>query len=119
MTPAELKKKTASEAVAWAHDALELGYGEIGAAVDADERTVGRWEGREVVPRARHQAKLEALGELRHLLGIVFETKAEADEWLHTPLPAFRGRTPMSVLRAGRLEQVIEVLATMESGDFP
>lgn len=118
MSPTELEKKAAAEAVAWAHDALELGYSEIGAAVDVDERTVRRWEGREVVPRPRHREKLEQLRELRHLLQAVFESKAEADEWLRTSIPAFRGRTPVSLIRQGKLETVIDALATMEAGAF-
>lgn len=118
MSPTELEKRAAAEAVAWAHDTLELGYSEIGMAVEADERTVRRWEGRKVVPRGRHREKLEQLRELRHLLRAVFESKPEADEWLHTSVPAFRGRTPISLIRQGRLEAVIDVLATMEAGAF-
>jgi hypothetical protein len=117
-TPADLEKQAAAEAVAWAHEALALGYGEIGAAVEADERTVRRWEAREVLPRGRHRARLEELRELRHLLAAVFERKAEADAWLHASVPAFRGRTPISLVRQGRLETVIDVLATMEAGAF-
>ena len=108
MTPAELEKKAAAEAIAWAHEALDLGYAEIGAAVEADERTVRRWEGLEVVPRGRHRANLSA----------VFESRAEADAWLRSSVPAFRGRTPISFVRQGRIETVIDVLATMEAGAF-
>ncbi len=64
MTPIELERAAASDTVAWAHDQLDLGYREIGLAVDADERTVRRWEGREVAPRGHHRAKLEELREL-------------------------------------------------------
>ena len=118
MTPTEIRKKRAAETIAWAHAQLALAYSEIGAAVDADERTVRRWEGREVAPQARHQEKLESLQELRHLLGVVFETKAEADEWMHSSVPAFRGRSPQAMIRRGKLQEVIDVLATIESGAF-
>ena len=118
MSPTELEKQSAAEAVAWAHDALELGYGEIGLAVEADERTVRRWHRRTVVPRGHHREKLEQLRELRHLLRSVFEDDAEADAWLHGSVAAFRGRTPISLVRQGRLGAVIEVLATMEAGAF-
>ena len=118
MTPTELEKKAAAEAIAWAHETLELGYSEIGLAVEADERTVRRWEGQQVVPRGRHRGKLEELRELRHLLKAVFETRAEADAWLHASVPAFRGRTPISLIRLGKLEAVINALATMEAGTY-
>lgn len=118
MAPTELRKKQAAETVAWAHRELALAYGDIGAAVDADERTVRRWEGRTAAPQARHEERLESLQELKYLLGSVFATKAEADEWLHSPLPAFRGRSPIAMIRRGKLGDVIEVLATIESGAY-
>ncbi len=108
----------AAQTVAWAHDTLALSFGEIGTAVDADERTVRRWRGSEVAPRARHQASLEALVDLRHLLGEVFANQPEAIEWLNTPLKAFRGHPPLTMIRRGRLKDVVEVLATMESGAY-
>lgn len=118
MTPVEQEKIAASKTVAWAHDVLALGYREIGAVVEADERTVRRWEGREVLPRARHRVRLGAFRELEHLLKAVFDSKEEANEWLHSPLPAFRGRSPMAVIRSGQLGKVVEVLATIESGAY-
>jgi uncharacterized protein (DUF2384 family) len=118
MSPTELEKRAASDAIGWAHESLDLGYQDIGRAVDADERTVRRWQGREVVPRGRHREKLEQLRELRHLLGVVFEEQANADAWLHVSVPAFRGRTPISLIRSGKLDAVIDVLATMEAGAF-
>lgn len=116
MTPAQLEKIATAEAVAWAHETLDLGYSEIGVAVEADERTVRRWQDCEVRPRAQHRAKLEQLRELRHLLKEVFDLQAEADAWLRSSVRAFRGRTPMSLIRQGKLDLIIEVLATMESG---
>lgn len=118
MALAQLKKQTAAQAVAWAHETLELAYTEIGAAVDADERTVRRWQEQGVAPRGRHQDKLEEILELRHLLSALFPTPAEANAWLHASVPAFRGRTPMSVIRRGKIDRVIDVLATMETGAF-
>lgn len=108
----------AADTVAWAHDALELTFGEIGLVVDADERTVRRWREAEVAPRARHQASLDALVELRHLLGELFESPEAAAEWLNRPIRAFRGQPPVAMIRRGRLKDVVEVLATMESGAF-
>ena len=118
MSPAEREKQAAADAVAWAHERLALRYPEIGRAVDADERTVRRWHGRHVLPRGRHREKLEQLRELRHLLAAVFASQANADEWLHTSVPAFRGRTPLSLIRTGRMETVIDALASMEAGAF-
>lgn len=110
--------KLAAATVRWANETLALTFPEIGAVVAADERTVRRWRGSEVAPRARHQASLEALVDLRHLIEEVFERPEDAAAWLETPLRAFRGHTPLSRLRQGRLQEVVDVLATMEAGAF-
>ena len=122
MAVAALKRqhatRHAADTVAWAHDTLALSFEEIGAVVEADERTVRRWRGAEVAPRVRHQASLAALVDLRHVLSEVFERQADATEWLHTPIKAFRGHPPIEMIRRGRIKDVVEVLATMESGAF-
>lgn len=118
MTDADLRAKRAAETVAWVHNELALGYREIGAAVDANERTVRRWEARAAVPKPRHQEQLQSFQELRHLLQTVFESKAEADEWMRSPLPTFHGHSPLAVIANGRLRDLIEVLATIESGAY-
>ena len=122
MTIADRKRqhdtKLAAATVAWANETLALTFGEIGAVVAADERTVRRWRGSEVAPRARHQASLEALIDLRHLLEAVFPNRDAATGWLETPLRGLGGHTPLSRLRRGRLQEVVDVLATMESGAF-
>lgn len=110
--------KLAATMVAWANERLALTFGEIGAVVDADERTVRRWRGSEVASCTRHQASLEALVDLRHLLEQVFATRGAAAAWLETPLRGLGGHTPLSRLRHGRLQEVVDVLATMESGAF-
>jgi len=118
MSPVELERAAAAATIAWARDELALVYREIGQAVDADERTVRRWVGKEISPKGRHREKIEELRELRHLLAAVFESPEEAEKWLHTSVRAFRGRTPLSVIREGQVQEVIGVLATIESGAY-
>ena len=118
MTPVELQRAVASETVTWAHDDLDLGYREIGLALEADERTVRRWAGREIAPRGHHREKLAELRELRELLAAVFEEEPAGHAWLHSSVRAFSGRTPISLIRRGEVEKVVEVLATIESGAF-
>ncbi len=118
MTPVELRKKIVSEAVSWALDTLKLTQTEIGVALKADERTVRRWAAKEVSPKGHHREKLEKLDDLRHLLSEVFQTQAEANQWLYSRVPALYGRTPISQIRRGQIEEVIAALATIESGAF-
>ena len=63
-------------------------------------------------------ARPEELREVRRLLTAVFGSNTEAEAWLHTSVPAFRGRTPISLIRQGKPERVTEVLTTMESAAF-
>ena len=60
---------------------------------------------------------IERLHELRQLLTAVFGDDATAaQEWLREPVPALRARTPMSLISAGQVDDVIGVLANIESG---
>ncbi len=108
----------AARTVEWARESLAMSAEEIGAAVGATGRTITRWASRTALPRPTHRERIEKLNELRHLLDAVFESRAAAQRWLYTPVPAFRGRTPHSLVRSGRLDDVIGLLAAMESGAF-
>lgn len=113
-----LQAQLAASAVAWAREILELTYPEIGSALEVNRRTVMRWAQSEHAPSLQHLAKLEDLGELRHLLETVFPDREAASEWLHRPVPMLRGRTAMSLIRSGDLREVIGVLAGLEAGAF-
>jgi hypothetical protein len=56
--------------------------------------------------------------ELRFLLETVFPDPEARVEWLHSSVPAIRGRTPISAIRRGQVDDVIGVLAGIESGAF-
>lgn len=95
---------------------LGLSYSELGDVIGGDRRTIYRWRSRESVPSPEHRKRLESVRELQFLLGKVFEDSDRALEWLHRPVPMLRGRTPISRLREGRIEEVLGVLAGLESG---
>lgn len=113
-----LQAQLAANIVAWARENLELTYPEIGDALDVSRRTVMRWAHSEHTPSLEHLAKLEHLSELRHLLDTVFPDPEACAQWLHSPVPALRGRTPMTFIRSGDLQQVIGLLAGLEAGAF-
>jgi putative toxin-antitoxin system antitoxin component (TIGR02293 family) len=118
MSLVQTERRAAADVIDWAHSALALNYGEIGVALKTTERTVRRWRTCKFTPRGAARDRLETLRELRHLLTAVFGTEAAAAEWLHSSVPALRGRTPASLLRTGAIESVIELLATIESGAY-
>jgi|GEM_PF-840688 len=115
---ADLRAQAASNAIQWAHESLQLTYPELGKLLDVSRRTVMRWAQQKNSPRSASAEKLEDLYELRHLLEIVFPDEASANEWLNAPVPMLRGRTPISRILDGQLSDVVEVLATLESGAF-
>ena len=116
---AAMEMKVATRAIEWARTALGLTNAEIGAAVGASERTVIRWLQQAHPPRREHRTRIEKLNELRHLLTSIFgDDEKAAQEWLHEPVPALRGRTPLSLIITGQIDDVIGVLAGLESGAF-
>jgi hypothetical protein len=117
-TAAELQMQVTEQTIAWAHDHVGLSYAEVAQALDTDERTIRRWVHHESVPRVMSQDRLEQLREIRYLLDSCFRTPELGIAWLHHSVPALRGRTPVSRLRAGDFDAVLGVLATMESGAF-
>jgi len=114
----DLAQRHAAAVIDWARSELGLTIAQVAAAIGASERTVARWVAGEAVPSPRHRARLEDLGEMRHLLDAVFENRDAALEWLHASLPALRGRTPVGELARGQRERVLEVLAALESGAY-
>ena len=116
---AVLELKVATRAIEWARSALGLSYAEVGAALGASERTVIRWAQQSHSPRREHRDRIEKLNELRQLLTTVFGGDSTATlEWLHEPVPMLRGRTPLSLIVKGQLDDVIGVLAGLASGAF-
>lgn len=106
----------ANATIDWAHDALSLSYASIAEAIGAHRRSVARWRAGDAVPSLRHRQAMEKLRTLRYLLESVFETTEGATEWLHSSVPMLRGRTPISLLERGAIDEVIGALSAFESG---
>lgn len=100
----------------WAHERLELDYAEIARCLGATRRTIHRWLNRESMPSRKYRDRMEKLRVLRHLLEEVFESHDEALEWMYSPVPMLRGRSPVSVMEEGGLDDVVGVLAGFHSG---
>ena len=110
--------QAANRTIDWAHDVLGLSYEDIGRAVGAHRRSVARWRSREHAPSRRHRQEMEKLRRLRHLLDTAFDDAETARAWLHSSVPALQGRTPISRLEEGEVDEVIHVLAAAQSGAF-
>lgn len=115
-TTSEILTRTTRATIEWASEHLDLSYDQIGSVLSVDRRTVHRWKSAESRPSRRHQESIERLMQIRYLLDSVFRDQEAALTWLHSPVPVLKGRTPLGVLKEGRLDEVIEALATIETG---
>lgn len=118
MATAARELDATQETVDWSHDALGLTYEEIGATLGVSERTLCRSRNGLNLPRRSQRERLEDLRGLRYLLAQVFPQPADRDEWLRSSSRLLRGRTPISLLRQGRVVTVRDALATLETGAF-
>lgn len=116
---AALESQNAARTIEWARSALGLSYAEVAGATGASQRTVIRWAQQTHPPRRQHRQRIEKLNELRQLLASLFGTNATtAREWLHDAVPSLRGRTPMSLIVQGQIDDVIGALTGLEAGVF-
>ena len=115
---AEAKKVAA--AVAWAEREIELTDDEVaGAMGGVSPRTVARW--REELQRPQSSAVIaaETLLVLARAMDAVFGgDKDKMQGWLHEPLLAFRGRTPLRMIVQGDAGRVVTLLANIDAGVF-
>lgn len=88
----------------------------IADAVGATDKTVRRWRNRENAPSLDHRERVEKMSELHHLLREIFGSPDHQREWLHSTVPGLNGRRPISLLREGKIDEVIGLLAAVESG---
>ena len=106
-------------ALKWAEDTLELSDSEVGGALGASPRSVARWRDAVHKPSDRHVQAAERLLELAHALNSVFGSDANRlHAWLHESLPALRGRTPLRMIVSGNIDDVLTILANIDSGAF-
>ena len=117
-TRAVFATQYASKSVAWMRDTLELSNREIGEALGTSSRTVIRWYNRESCPSPSYRNHLEDFAVLRQLLSEAFRTREALHQWLGEPVPALKGRTPLSMILDGNVDSVIELLGTLLAGAF-
>ena len=110
--------KYAKQSVEWMRENLELTNREIGLALGVTSRTVIRWDNLKSSPSSTHREQLGNINVLRHLLSVSFRTEEAMLEWMMTPIPALKGRTPLQSVLKGDLEAVIGLLDTLMSGAF-
>ncbi len=117
---AKAEVQQVAKAVTWAERDLELTDVEIGRALGgASTRTVARWRERAQRPHPPAVVAAESLLALSHALQVVFGNDRERMQaWLHEPVPALRGRTPLRLIAGGEAAKVVTLLANIDAGVF-
>lgn len=110
--------KIAAQLLDWSRSELALSVEEMSEILGASPRSVNRWLARDVPPSGEYSDRIGKLGELRYLLDSVFQDQTSRIGWMHSPLPLLKGRTPLGALRKGGWDEVLGVLAGLESGAF-
>lgn len=111
-----LEKDAAKETIENAHEAFGLNYSQVASMLGVDRRTVLRYRKTKNIPSERVRAQMEKVREIEHLLEEVFNGEILQLKWLYSSVPLLRGRRPVDLLRNGKLDEVLSVLAGLYSG---
>jgi predicted DNA-binding transcriptional regulator AlpA len=100
------------------HDRLGLGWADVAAIVGVNESTVFRWKSRDSDPRPMARTRLIQLQEMMTLLRRLFAGPDLARAWLKEKKPRGLGGsdTPLTVMKAGRIDRVLMLLHTLARG---
>ncbi len=113
---ARVEAEAAAIAVEWARSTLQISVDEIATILEVSDRTVKRWLQHQSGPAAEHRLRLRKLHNLRYLTESVFSSPRAALKWFHTPVRALDGHSPVDAMTEGNIEDVIGLLASLETG---
>jgi putative toxin-antitoxin system antitoxin component (TIGR02293 family) len=113
-----LERETARKTIEESRESFGLNYGDIASALDVTRRMLLRYRKEKNTPSPKVRDRLEALRQISHLLDEVFTDREDALQWLYTPVPLLQGRRPIDLMRKGKLDEVLSVLAGHHSGAF-
>jgi len=113
-----LEKRSAANTIQRANKILGLNFSEVAEALGVQRQTVYRYRKLESVPNAEVQERLAKIREISYLLSEVFIDESAQLEWLYSPVPLLRERRPIDLIRKGKFDEVMSVLAGHYSGAF-
>lgn len=90
---------------------------DIANIVAVSPATVSRWSNGKGTPELKTQT---VIAELRYVVDRLreFYTADETRIWLHTKHPMLNGDRAIDLINAGRTEQVLAVIESLEAGAF-
>ncbi len=95
---------------------MGLSREKMGYIMSVSAKTIENWERRDQLPADEEKRnRLAAIAELAHLGLLVYGTDG-LPLFLRTPLRSLGNHTPLQEIMAGRVERVVEVLASEYEG---
>jgi transcriptional regulator with XRE-family HTH domain len=90
---------------------------DIANIVAVSPATVSRWSNGKATPDLRTQT---VIAELRYVVDRLgdFYTPDETRLWLHTSHPMLKGERAIDLINAGRTEEVLAVIESLDSGAY-
>jgi transcriptional regulator with XRE-family HTH domain len=90
---------------------------DIANIVSVSPATVSRWTSGKGTPELRTQTMI---AELRYVVDRLaeFYSPDETRLWLHTKHPLLRGERAIDLINAGRTEDVLAIIESLDSGAF-
>lgn len=113
-----LEMQAAENAIQMAGEELGLTLKEVASALKIHPRTIYRYKNHENAPSPDVRDRLAKLREISQLLDEVFSDQEAQLSWLYRSVPMLRGQRPIDRIRKGELDEVISILAGIQSGAF-
>ena len=90
---------------------------DIANIVAVSPATVSRWSSGKATPDLKTQT---VIAELRYVVDRLseFYTADETRLWLHTPHPMLNGERAIDLINAGRTEEVLAVIESLDAGAY-
>ena len=90
---------------------------DIANIVEVSPATVSRWSSGKTTPDLKTQT---VIAELRYVVDRLadFYTPEEMRLWLHTSHPMLKGERAIDLINAGRTEEVLAVIESLDTGAY-
>jgi uncharacterized protein (DUF2384 family) len=90
---------------------------DIANIMDVSPATVSRWSNGKATPDLKTQT---LIAELRYVVDRLseFYSSDETRLWLHTPHPMLNGKRAIDLIHAGRTEEVLAVIESLDAGAY-
>jgi uncharacterized protein (DUF2384 family) len=112
----KLERETAQKTIEDTHGSFGLKYVDIASALDVDRRTLLRYRKLKNTPVPEVRDRLEALRQIAFLIDELFSHREDGLAWLYQAVPQLQGRRPIDLIRKGKLDEVLSILAGLYSG---